>query len=164
MSFADKFEAFTLIKHGSNYNLIPYSQDEFKNNVNQIKDEIKTNEKKKKKVSKKNIIKKVIVKKVQTKKNKKKKKKKNLYFLKKLKLFFNSNKKTQFLVKNIKKFVFMVGKFILNNPKGVYNFLFLNEKKILKSNLFQLKKIIKLMTTNQKKIICKLAMKKLSSL
>ena len=47
MSFADKFEAFTLIKHGSNYNLIPYSQDEFKNNVNQIKDEIKTNEKKK---------------------------------------------------------------------------------------------------------------------
>ena len=88
MSFADKFEAFTLIKHGSNYNLIPYSQDEFKNNVNQIKDEIKTNEKKKNIVSKKNIIKKVIVKKVQTKKNEKKKRKKKFILFKKIKIIF----------------------------------------------------------------------------
>ena len=35
-------------KNGSNYNLIPYSQDELKNNVNQLKDERKTNEEEKK--------------------------------------------------------------------------------------------------------------------
>ena len=47
MLYADKFEAFSLIKNGSNYNLVPFSQDKLKNNVNQLQEESKIKEEEK---------------------------------------------------------------------------------------------------------------------
>ena len=100
------------------------------------------------------------------KNNKKKEKEKKSFidkfsFLKKLKKNFKNNKKTLFIVKNLKKFVFIVGKYILSNPLQVYKFLFLNKKEILKSNLLNLVKIFKLMNKKQKKMICFSAQNKL---
>ena len=79
----------------------------------------------------------------------------------KLKHFFEKNKKTVFLVKDITKFLFLVGKYNFINPKQIFKFLFLNKKKNLKSNLYNLKKVFKMLNNVQKKMICPFATKKL---
>ena len=88
----------------------------------------------------------------------------NFIFFKKLKHFFNQNINTPFVVKNLKKFVFMIGNYILNNPFEVYNFLFLNKQKIIKKNLINLSKILKLMNKKQIKFVSKFAKKTLKNI
>lgn len=155
MSYLDKFEAFFITKKGNKYKLNHFDSKQINTNGEkqneQIKDKNKSN----------------INENVDSKKPKKEKKEKqtflnNFSFLKKLKKFFKNNKKTAFIVKNIKKFVFIVGNYILSNPLQVYNFLFLNKKPILKTNLISLIKIFKLMNKKQKKSICFSAQNKLT--
>ena len=88
----------------------------------------------------------------------------NFIFLKKLKHFFNKNINTPFVVTNLKRFVFMIGKYILHNPFEVYNFLFSNKKQILKTNLISLSKILKLMNKKQIKFVSKFAKQKLNNI
>ena len=92
------------------------------------------------------------------------KKDNNFLFLKKLKHFFNQNINTPFVVTNLKRFVFMIGNYILHNPLEVYNFLFLNKTQIVKTNLINLSKILKLMNKKQIKFVSKFAKKKLKNI
>lgn len=166
MSYTDKFEAFSIIKNGSTYKVIPFSEQKSKQ-IETIEDENsainkkakqKTKTKTKKKYNKKFNIK--------HKKHSKKEIKKynNFIFLKKLKHFFNKNINTPFVVTNLNRFVFMIGKYILHNPFEVYNFLFSNKKQILKTNLISLSKILKLMNKKQIKFVSKFAKQKLNNI
>lgn len=58
----------------------------------------------------------------------------------------------------------MIGNYILNNPFEVYNFLFLNKQKIIKKNLINLSKILKLMNKKQIKFVSKFAKKTLKNI
>jgi hypothetical protein len=167
MSYTDKFEAFSIIKNGSTYKVIPFSEQKNKQ-LETIEDENSTITKQAKKKTKKKIIKKKYNTKldIKHKKHSKKEGKKynNFIFLKKLKHFFNKNINTPFVVTNLKRFVFMIGKYILHNPFEVYNFLFSNKKQILKTNLISLSKILKLMNTKQIKFVSKFAKQKLNNM
>lgn len=167
MSYTDKFEAFSIIKNGSTYKVIPFSEQKNKQ-IEKIEDENstitqKSSQKQKQKIKKKEYNKQLNK---EHKKHSKKQGKKynNFIFLKKLKQFFNKNIKTPFVVTNLKRFVFMIGKYILHNPFEVYNFLFSNKKQILKTNLISLSKILKLMNKKQIKFVSKFAKQKLNNI
>ena len=167
MSYTDKFEAFSIIKNGSTYKVIPFSEQKNKQ-IETIEDEKSTITKKAKQKTNKKIKKKEYNKKlnIKHKKHSKKEGKKynNFIFFFKLKQFFNKNINTPFVVTNLKRFVFMIGKYILHNPFEVYNFLFSNKTKILKTNLISLSKILKLMNKKQIKFVSKFAKQKLNNI
>ena len=64
----------------------------------------------------------------------------------------------------LKKNMFLINNRIFFNPSQIYKFLFFNKKKISNSNLYNLKKIFKIMNKIQIKMLCKYAKKKLSIL
>ena len=167
MSYTDKFEAFSLIKNGSTYKLLPFSEqqnDQIKTTQDKTSTDKKTKQKKINKKSEQQEYDNNLKTKHKKQSTKNGKKNNNFVFLKKLKHFFNQNINTPFVVTNLKRFVFMIGKYILHNPFDVYNFLFLNKKQILKTNLINLTKILKLMNKKQMKFICKFAKKKLNNI
>jgi len=148
MAYTHKFEAFSLVKDGSIYKILPFNEQQ-KSTIETSQDKKTTNKtpKQKKKIIKNEKNENNNKLNIKNKKHFKKKgeKSNNFIFLNKLKKFFNKNINTPFVVTNLKRFVFMIGNYILHNPFEVYNFLFFNKKQILKTNLISLSKILKLM-------------------